>query len=324
MTNQLQIAPIAPAVFNFNSLAIRVIADENGEPWFLANDVCAVLGYANPRDAIAKHCRQGGVAKRDTPTESGIQEMSYINEGNLYRLIIKSRKPEAEPFESWVCDEVLPSIRKTGKYETPQYAPNPKAPRAKFSLPGGLTLEQQDLINDTIAERVATLPKEKQGKAALNIRGAVVSKWDLKGTKHGYKNIPSEQFTNVMNLIARLELDGDNYLTMPKNEMLDLIESQVQDKIKALPAPEPEINTDLINILTGRVKELEAKVIQGEVMPKTETGQIVTTRAALKSALAASRGDTITFMPNRPLTFTLSHSLIEQEDMRFFAALENK
>lgn len=128
----------ALSVFNFKSNAVRVIADEKGEPWFLANDVCNVLGYANPRDAIAKHCRAGGVAKRDTPTECDVakrdassraresQEMTYINEGNLYRLIIKSRKPEAEPFESWVCDEVLPSIRKTGKYELPTPPQNPR------------------------------------------------------------------------------------------------------------------------------------------------------------------------------------------------------
>lgn len=57
--------------------------------------------------------------KRDTPTDSGIQEMTFINEGNLYRLIIKSRKPEAERFETWVMDEVLPSIRKKGGYITP-------------------------------------------------------------------------------------------------------------------------------------------------------------------------------------------------------------
>lgn len=60
MTTQSQ----ALSVFNFKSNNIRVITDDKGEPWFLANDVCNVLGYANPRDAIAKHCRQGGVAKR--------------------------------------------------------------------------------------------------------------------------------------------------------------------------------------------------------------------------------------------------------------------
>ncbi|KAB2929848.1 MAG: hypothetical protein F9K25_10135 [Candidatus Contendobacter sp.] len=91
--------------FSFDSLAVRTFADDAGEPWFCAKDVCDVLGYVNDSDAIKKHCRTKGVAKRDSPTSSGVQALSFINEGNLYRLIIKSRKPEAERFESWVCDE---------------------------------------------------------------------------------------------------------------------------------------------------------------------------------------------------------------------------
>jgi hypothetical protein len=83
------------------------------------------LGYANPRQAVQKNCKEKGVSKRDTPTSGGNQEMVYLDEGNIYRLIIKSRKPEAEKFESWVMDEVLPSIRKNGHYSlsiTPQQA----------------------------------------------------------------------------------------------------------------------------------------------------------------------------------------------------------
>ncbi len=86
-----------------------------------AVDVCRALGYKNTRDAIIKHCRQKGVAKRDTPTEGGKQEMTFIDEGNLYRLILKSNLPAAREFESWVCDEVLPSIRRTGSYSRYTY-----------------------------------------------------------------------------------------------------------------------------------------------------------------------------------------------------------
>lgn len=91
----------------------------------MAVDVAAALGYATPRDAISRHCK--GVVKRDTPTSSGIQQMSYINEGDLYRLIMKSKLPSAEKFESWVVDEVLPAIRKTGSYQI-------KAPQGKNCL----------------------------------------------------------------------------------------------------------------------------------------------------------------------------------------------
>lgn len=117
-------------IFQFNQSAnVRVYADEKGEYWFLANDVCTILGYANARDTIAKHCRLKGVVKHNTLSECDVanrdisskarkyQEMTYINEPNLYRLIIKSRKPEAEAFEEWVMEEVLPTIRKTGSYQ---------------------------------------------------------------------------------------------------------------------------------------------------------------------------------------------------------------
>jgi prophage antirepressor-like protein len=110
----------APSVFSFDTSHIRVFTDEQGESWFCAHDVCSVLGYVNPRDAIAKHCREKGVAKRDTLTGGGAQSLIYINEPNLYRLIIKSRKPEAERFEAWVMEEVLPALRKTGSYTTKQ------------------------------------------------------------------------------------------------------------------------------------------------------------------------------------------------------------
>ena len=95
---------------------IRTIEIE-GKPYFVASDVAAALGYANPRKAVSDHCK--GVTKRDTPTSSGVQSMSYIGEGELYRLIMKSKLPSAEKFESWVMDEVLPSIRSTGYYVKP-------------------------------------------------------------------------------------------------------------------------------------------------------------------------------------------------------------
>ncbi|ENT0528204.1 hypothetical protein C1R03_08430 [Neisseria gonorrhoeae] len=107
----------AVQVLNFQQNSVRTVADNKGELWFLANDVCEILGYTNPRRTVDLHCKSRGVTKRYTPTASGEQEMTYINEPNLYRLIIKSRKPAAEAFEEWVMETVLPSIRKTGGYQ---------------------------------------------------------------------------------------------------------------------------------------------------------------------------------------------------------------
>ena len=91
--------------------------DENGVPLFCGNDVAKALGYAVPRKALFDHCK--GVLKRNIPTNGGIQEMSFIPESDIYRLVFSSKLPTAEKFTDWVTTEVLPSIRKHGAYMTP-------------------------------------------------------------------------------------------------------------------------------------------------------------------------------------------------------------
>lgn len=110
------------SVFAFDSQAVRVVMVD-GQPWFVGKDVAEVLGYANPADAITKHCK--GVAKRyPLSTPGGTQELRIISEPDMLRLIVGSKLPAAEAFERWVFEEVLPSIRKTGAYV------DPKAPGA--------------------------------------------------------------------------------------------------------------------------------------------------------------------------------------------------
>lgn len=102
--------------------SVRTI-NENGKVLFSGKDVAEALGYKNTRDAIARHCK--GVVKRDgvsvttnqhgKTTEQKV-EMSFITEGDLYRLVANSELPGAEKFESWVFDEVLPTIRRQGYY----------------------------------------------------------------------------------------------------------------------------------------------------------------------------------------------------------------
>ena len=201
------------SVFSFNSNDVRTFADSNGEPWFLANDICAILGYANPRQAVQKNCKDRGVSKRDTPTESGIQEMTYINEPNLYRLIIKSRKPEAEAFEAHVMEVILPTIRKTGSYTAPER-------KTKQVLIGGLTADQQDAIKALVNSRIDSVPKEKQRGTAMKLWGAINRKF---GTKT-YKDIDPSEFINVLSLVSRLPLEGE---LMPRNETPAIPEGMV-------------------------------------------------------------------------------------------------
>ena len=86
----------------------------NDKPYFMANDVAKALGYAKPNNAISTHCK--AALKQGIPISGKIQEVNFISEGDVYRLIMKSKLPSAEKFESWVMDEVLPTIRKTGGY----------------------------------------------------------------------------------------------------------------------------------------------------------------------------------------------------------------
>ena len=93
------------------------IVEENGKFEFGATETAKMLGYTNPHKAIIDHCKRDGLTKREVTDSLGRkQEKNFIDEGNLYRLITHSKLPSAEKFESWVFDEVLPSIRKTGGY----------------------------------------------------------------------------------------------------------------------------------------------------------------------------------------------------------------
>lgn len=87
--------------------------------YFVGVDVARALGYSNTQDAIGRHCR--GVVKADVTDSSGRrQPMNVITEGDVYRLIMRSKRQEAERFEKWACDEVLPALRKTGTYTVGQ------------------------------------------------------------------------------------------------------------------------------------------------------------------------------------------------------------
>jgi prophage antirepressor-like protein len=96
----------------------------NGKIYFVGKDIANALGYSNPRDAIARHCK--GVVKHDSFKEGG-QEVALIPEGDMYRLITHSKLESAERFESWVFDDVLPAIRQHGYYENPNMSTEMRA-----------------------------------------------------------------------------------------------------------------------------------------------------------------------------------------------------
>ena len=113
MTNEIQ-------TFNFNSATLRTLTDENGDPWFVAKDVCDVLGLNNVSQALTRldDDEKSSIILNDgTP---GTPNKAIVSESGLYSLTIASRKPEAHEFKRWVTHEVLPTIRKHGAYMTQQ------------------------------------------------------------------------------------------------------------------------------------------------------------------------------------------------------------
>jgi len=105
-------------VFNSEQFGKIRTAGTAQEPIFCAADICRALGYSNGRKAISDHCDEGDVTKRDTPTSSGVQSMTFVNESGMYSLIFGSKLESAKQFKKWVTSDVLPSIRKHGMYAT--------------------------------------------------------------------------------------------------------------------------------------------------------------------------------------------------------------
>lgn len=149
--------------------SIRTLEIDN-KPYFCGSDVASALGYSNVRDAISRHCK--GVVKHDTPTSSGIQLMSYIPEGDIYRLIVRSKLPTAERFESWVFDEVLPSIRKHGAYITGQETLSPEEIMARgLKAAESIIQEKQKMIDAQTKVIEESKPKVEYFDAVLSSDG---------------------------------------------------------------------------------------------------------------------------------------------------------
>lgn len=115
---------------------VRTIEIE-GKPYFMASDIAKALGYARPNDAVSAHCR--AAVKRSTHISGKMQEVNFIPEGDVYRLIVRSQLPSAEKFERWVMDEVLPSIRQNG-----MYAMNDLSPELRLLISMEMKQKQQE------------------------------------------------------------------------------------------------------------------------------------------------------------------------------------
>ena len=111
MTDNKELQPVH-RMFSYNNVNVRTVM-QDGEPWFVAKDVCDVLGLSDVSKAI-QALDEDEKGTNSIPTPGGTQQLSIVNEPGLYSLILRSRKPEAKQFKRWITHEVLPTIRKTG------------------------------------------------------------------------------------------------------------------------------------------------------------------------------------------------------------------
>lgn len=174
--------------------------DVDGKPYFVGSDVAKALGYVETAKAIRTHCK--GVSETDIPTNGGIQTVKIIPEGDVYRLIIRSNLPSAERFETWVFDEVLPSIRKTGSYNLPQtYAEALRALADKAEEAERLALENKEMkpkaeFFDAVADSKTALPMDQVAKV-LEVKGYGRNKLFEFLRDHGVldsRNVPYQKF----------------------------------------------------------------------------------------------------------------------------------
>ena len=154
-------------VFSFQDKQVRVVM-ENGEPWWVAKDICGVLELGNVSQAVERLDNdEKGICKVDTP--GGMQDMTVINESGIYALILRSNKPEAEKFRKWITSEVLPAIRKRGAYMTPQKIKEATLnPDVLTTLVQALKEEQEALKKEREkASKLELLIEEQQSQVAF-------------------------------------------------------------------------------------------------------------------------------------------------------------
>lgn len=227
------------------------VVDLNNQPWLRSPQIGGALGYKKGSDSVLKlyesnsdEFTESMTALVELETNGGKQQVRIFSLRGCHLLAMFARTEVAKEFRKWVLD-ILDNQLSGNSEQLP-------APRAKKALPGGLTLDQQDAINDFIKQRLETVQKDKKAGMAIRIYSALNTKFETKGMKDGYKNIASTHFDNVMQLIARLPLDEKEYLTLTSQELSAIIKENPAQQGELLEKEEP--NNTITLMLNNGVK----------------------------------------------------------------------
>lgn len=154
-------------IFNSTEFGEIRTVEIDGKPYFVANDVARALGYIETAKAIRTHCK--GVSEMDIPSNGGIQRMKIIPEGDIYRLIVRSKLPSADRFEKWVFDTVLPSIRKNGGYISGQENLTPEQIVANALIVAQNIISQKDKQIEQMKPKAEFFDAVADSKTAISM-----------------------------------------------------------------------------------------------------------------------------------------------------------
>lgn len=204
-------------VFNNENLGSVRTFNIEGEPWFCLKDVCEILEIGNPSD-VKKRLKPDGVDTIEVGINTGIViqkiNMNFINEANLYRAIMKSRKKEAELFADWIFSEVIPSIRKTGKYAVTE---NLTEEEKKKELLMGIVLADNETqramaLSRYNEEYVKPIEIEsRKYREFLDRNGTLTSKQIA-----GRMGTSAEFLNRIMNYVGVIVRNGSNWMPQKK------------------------------------------------------------------------------------------------------------
>lgn len=204
--------------YNFNGAALRTLADENGEPWFVAKDVCDILEISNPSDALKR--LDDDERSRFNLGRQG--ETNIVNEAGLYVLVLGSRKPEAHEFKRWVTHEVLPQIRKTGGYIPTTDADDDMTILAKAVMIGQRTMEaQKQRIAEQQTRIVELEPKARFADAVAASDGTCLVGELAKMLRQNGMDIGQNRLFRLLQADGYLGKSGSNR-NVPTQRAMDL------------------------------------------------------------------------------------------------------
>ncbi|MFQ0995735.1 Bro-N domain-containing protein [Gilliamella sp. BG2] len=182
------------SVFNFHHSNVRIQL-LNNEPLFCLTDVIKILNIKNAH-ASRFNFSEKGIHKMYTPTKGGNQELLFVNEPNLYRVIFRSNKKEAIDFQNWVFDEVLPTIRKTGSYSLT------------------INAEQQQAIQQAVNERVYRTDERHQ---------AVYSKFHQQFKIPRYQDLPASKFNEAIEWLGGVTKTRKDMIEVNRTNLICLV-----------------------------------------------------------------------------------------------------